>query len=402
MAHQQAQPRKTYAAVSSLEVFHTGGPVRLSPDGLFVATACVEAVSVVEVATGKVLHTLEGDTEPITALAWSKDSRRVFTASRSMRCAVWDATTGERVRTFKAHATPVLYMAVDPTGALLVTASADRTARVWDVAKGFCTHAFRGHAAMVTHAAFHPDPRRLELYTGSHDGEIRVWSLRDRACVGVMHEHTSGITGLTVPMAAAGGSDVLLSSARDRVVHQWSLKTKKRVATVPTHEACEGLVALDPRAARGLLGADAADENPDAVYFATAGEKGVVRAWRVGNAKPVAKSASLRAGQSSAAAHTGQADEEHDDAAAGTFTSLHATPTGDGLLAVTGDARLLFYGDDNVETDAPAGGGSIVVKRELIGNTDEIISAAFLTTDLGGGSLGGGGGGGAGRGAPGR
>ena len=72
MAHQQAQPRKTYAAVSSLEVFHTGGPVRLSPDGLFVATACVEAVSVVEVATGKVMHTLEGDTEPITALAWSK------------------------------------------------------------------------------------------------------------------------------------------------------------------------------------------------------------------------------------------------------------------------------------------------------------------------------------------
>ena len=112
MAHQQAQPRKTYAAVSSLEVFHTGGPVRLSPDGLFVATACVEAVSVVEVATGKVMHTLEGDTEPITALAWSKDSRRVFTASRSMRCAVWDATTGERVRTFKAHATPVLYLSL--------------------------------------------------------------------------------------------------------------------------------------------------------------------------------------------------------------------------------------------------------------------------------------------------
>ena len=172
MAHQQAQPRKTYAAVSSLEVFHTGGPVWLSPDGLFVATACVEAVSVVEVATGKVMHTLEGDTEPITL----SRGRRIRGAS-SPRLARCGAPCGTPPRASacapSAHATPVLYMAVDPTGALLVTASADRTARVWDIANGFCTHAFRGHAAMVTHAAFHPDPRRLELYTGSHDGEIR-------------------------------------------------------------------------------------------------------------------------------------------------------------------------------------------------------------------------------------
>ena len=251
MAHQQAQPRKTYAPAASLEVFHTGGPIRLSPDGALVATACVEAVNIVEVATGKVVHCLEGDTEPITALAWSKDARRVFTASRSMRCSVWDATTGESVRTFKAHSTPILHMGVDPTGALLVTTSADRTARVWDVAKGFCTHAFRGHAAMVTVAAFHPDPRRLELYTGAHDGEIRVWSLRDRKCVGSMHAHTSGVTALAVPIAARGGADILLSAARDRVVHRWDLKTHARASTTPTHEACEGLVALDPSAAAG-------------------------------------------------------------------------------------------------------------------------------------------------------
>ena len=385
MAHQQAQPRKTYAPAASLEVFHTGGPIRLSPDGALVATACVEAVNIVEVATGKVVHCLEGDTEPITALAWSKDARRVFTASRSMRCSVWDATTGESVRTFKAHSTPILHMGVDPTGALLVTTSADRTARVWDVAKGFCTHAFRGHAAMVTVAAFHPDPRRLELYTGAHDGEIRVWSLRDRKCVGSMHAHTSGVTALAVPIAARGGADILLSAARDRVVHRWDLKTHARASTTPTHEACEGLVALDPSAAAGLVGAAAIRAKPDAVYFATAGDKGIVRVWREGSAKPVAASASLSAG-AAGAAHAGQ-DEEGDDAAAGAFTSLHATPSGDGLLAVTGDSRLLFYGagvgTSRADGDGDGEEGSVVIERELIGNTDEIISAAFLPSSAG-------------------
>jgi len=378
MAHVQAQPRKTYAAASSLEVFHTGGPVRLSPDGTLVATACVEAVNIVEVATGKVVHALEGDTEPITALAWSRDGSLVFSASRSMRCTVWDARTGRSVRTFKAHATPVLFMGVDPTGTLLVTTSADRTARVWDVAKGFCTHAFRGHAAMVTVAAFHPDPRRLELYTGAHDGEIRAWSLRDRACVGSMKAHTSSVTALAVPMAAAGGKDVLLSSARDRVVHQWDLKTHKRTATVPTHEACEGMTPLDPATASRVIGAEEAESKPDAVYFATAGDKGVVRVWRVGSGKPITESVSLRHGTSGGGAHAGQVqDEAADDAAAAAFTSLHPTPSGDGLLAVTGDSRLLFYGagDDARES---SGKGALKVTRELIGSTDEIIAASFL------------------------
>ena len=256
--------------------------MRLSPDGTLVATACVEAVNIVEVATGRVVHCLEGDTEPVTARAWSKDGGLVFSASRSMRCTVWDTHTGRSVRTFKAHSTPVLHMSVDQTGKLLVTTSADRTARVWDVAKGFCTHAFRGHAAMVTVATFHPDPRRFELYTGSHDGEIRVWSLRDRACVGSLKAHTSSVTALAVPMAASGDVDVLLSAARDRVVHQWNLKTRQLVATVPTHEACEGLVPLDPTTATKLIGRKETKSKPDGIYFATAGDKGVVRVWRRG------------------------------------------------------------------------------------------------------------------------
>ena len=389
MSHTQAPQRKTYVAKASLEVFYTGGPCRLSHDGTMVAAACHEAVNIVEVGTGKVVHNLPGDTEPITALCWSRDGRRVFTASRSMRCSVWDATTGESVRTFKAHSTPVLYMGVDPTGTLLVTTSADRTARVWDIDKGFCTHAFRGHGGMVTVACFHPDARKLQLYTGSQDGEVRAWSLRERKCVGVLQAHQSSVTAIQVPMAADGGADKLITCARDRVVHEWNLKTMKRISTLPVHEAAEGLVCLDPAAAAGLIGKAAVRAAPDAIYFATAGEKGMIRVWRMGTGKPVSSAVHLMAGRVVGAAHEGQEeDEEQDDAAAGTFVSLQPTSKGDGLLAVTGDSRLLFYGsgevEDRDEEDEEEDDrddeeeGKIVIQKELIGNTDEIIAAAFL------------------------
>ena len=75
-------------AAASLEVFYTGGPVALSPDGTRLACACHDAVTLVEVSTGKVERTLEGDTEPVTALCWSRDGSQVFNASRSLRCSV--------------------------------------------------------------------------------------------------------------------------------------------------------------------------------------------------------------------------------------------------------------------------------------------------------------------------
>ena len=51
---------------------------------------------------------------------------------------------------------------------------------------------------------------------------MRAWSLRDRKCIGTMHEHQSAVTALDVAAAADGGANILLSAARDRVVHEWA------------------------------------------------------------------------------------------------------------------------------------------------------------------------------------
>ena len=91
------RPRKSYALVpgAKLEVFYSGGPARLVNNAL--ACACNDEVRVVDPATGVVGRTLEGDGEPITALAlWAPpstvpghhhtaDDLVLFAASRSLR-----------------------------------------------------------------------------------------------------------------------------------------------------------------------------------------------------------------------------------------------------------------------------------------------------------------------------
>lgn len=102
-------------------------------------------LQLVDPATSSLLSTLAGDTEPVTALAFSPSGTRLYSASRSLQQKCWDVATGETLRSCKGHRGPVLALAVDPSGSLLASASADRSCRVWDTEGFYCTHAFHGH-----------------------------------------------------------------------------------------------------------------------------------------------------------------------------------------------------------------------------------------------------------------
>jgi hypothetical protein len=61
------------------------------------------ALQVVDIASGAVLRTLPGDSEPVTALAVSPDGESVFTASRSLTCKRWSLATGECLRAWRVR-----------------------------------------------------------------------------------------------------------------------------------------------------------------------------------------------------------------------------------------------------------------------------------------------------------
>ena len=109
-------------------------------------------VQIVNVETGAVVATLPGDTEPVTALAWSPSGSRLYSASRSLQQRCWEVPEGDApgditapLRTWQGHKGPILAMALDAAGGLLASAGADRSCRVWDTEGFYCTHAFHGH-----------------------------------------------------------------------------------------------------------------------------------------------------------------------------------------------------------------------------------------------------------------
>eukprot|EP00959_Pyramimonas_sp_CCMP1952_P125284 2619299-Pyramimonas_sp.AAC.1 len=112
------------------------------------------------------------------------------------------------------------------------------------LSQGHCTHSFRGHKGVVISVLFHPDARKLLLFTGSDDAELRVWDLATRSPLATLDGHFSAVTGLSVSPCG----QVLLSAGRDKVVNVWNLQTYKKAGTVPVYEALEGIAIVSSTA----------------------------------------------------------------------------------------------------------------------------------------------------------
>jgi len=62
------------------------------------------------------------------------DGRRVVSGSSDKTLRVWDLASGRLLHTLEGHRTAVQAVAVTPDGRFAVSGSSDGTLRVWDIA----------------------------------------------------------------------------------------------------------------------------------------------------------------------------------------------------------------------------------------------------------------------------
>jgi WD40 repeat protein/serine/threonine protein kinase/tetratricopeptide (TPR) repeat protein len=104
----------------------------VSDSGKFIALACTDQIARIFDANGKRLHTFEGHSSGIQALAFSEDETRLATGDNSGEIRVW-SLTGAQTIVLRKHDFTVQALAF--FGGCVVS-SGDVTVRVWDLASG--------------------------------------------------------------------------------------------------------------------------------------------------------------------------------------------------------------------------------------------------------------------------
>jgi WD40 repeat protein len=130
-----------------------------SPDGSRILTASADRTTRVwDAATGAPVQVLTGHSADLTAASYSPDGRHIVTADWEGHTRIW-RTDRYTFKELPAHTGIVRHVAFSPDSRLVFTSGVDRTARVSDVESGALVTELRAHTGEVMFASFSPDSR---------------------------------------------------------------------------------------------------------------------------------------------------------------------------------------------------------------------------------------------------
>jgi WD40 repeat protein/serine/threonine protein kinase len=261
-----------------LRRFTPGGVVRclaLSPDGNRLASggwlldsktsqSLSGRIKIWDLAGGRELLELVGETRAVEALAFSPDGRTLASGGPSRTVLLWDAVTGKPLRTLAGHKDLVLSVRYSPDGKFLASGGVDQTVRVWDAVSGAPLQLLRGHSRAVQAVAFSPDSRSLASV--ALDGTIRLWDPTRGQEPLTLRGHAKEVYG--VSFDPTGGR--VATAGEDGAVKLWDAATGQLVHTFSGHKGCVNGVSFSPD---GRWLASAGDDRTAKVWDAASGRE---------------------------------------------------------------------------------------------------------------------------------
>ena len=149
------------------------GFLALSPKGDLALVHDLQTIYRVPFAGGK-LEPLAKYPNKLTAIVWSPDGTRIALIGQIPDIPIVDVATGV-VHELRGHTDAIYNAEWTRDGKRLLTASDDSTARIWNVADGTAQVVLRGHDDDVYRAHLSTDERFVA--TSSLDGTVRVWQI---------------------------------------------------------------------------------------------------------------------------------------------------------------------------------------------------------------------------------
>jgi WD40 repeat protein len=191
--------------------------VALAPDGRTVAGA---SMGIWATASGKLVHDAPAKKPYARAVVFSKDGQFLVTVGQT-GTVVWDTATGDKVDRLSGPGVRQPCVALSPDGTLLAIGGDDGGVRLWDWAAAKEVRQICRLVLPIHTVAFSRDGKTLA--TGGNWGAIRLWDAATGQPKGTVMGHQEGLTSVDyVP-----GTAKVATAGWDGTVRIWDARTGK-------------------------------------------------------------------------------------------------------------------------------------------------------------------------------
>jgi WD40 repeat protein len=241
----QAMPDSADAAIVHTLNGHSGTvwAVAISRDGrTLVSGSGDKTLKLWDLDTGHLLRTLSGNSDEVLSVAIGADGQTLTSGSYADKQAIkiWNLRNEERHSIVSGNPSKVWSVAISPDGKTLASSSGDESIKVWDMQTGTLRRNLSGHSDTVWTIALSPDGQTLA--SGSTDQTIKIWNLQ----TGMLQRTLSGHSGRVRSVAISSDGKTLVSGSWDKTIKIWNLQTGQLLHTLSGHSGYVNSVAIAP------------------------------------------------------------------------------------------------------------------------------------------------------------
>lgn len=270
--------RTNYGVQHQIESFFTGTRLEFENDGKHFYCSYDTFINKVSIDDGQVKAQIKTDNEEDHVLRFtlSPDNELLIIAYSSGIIRKFNLTNNLIERDFRSiHSAPVSFLKINQSSALLATGSSDGTIKLWNLKNHYCSHNLKGINGVIACIEFHESEDESFLFCSGGDDNIHIFDLKTGKRISKLSGHCSTITDLEITPCGSN----LISIGRDKLAIVWKIpkedtKTFEKIRTIPLYESVESLVII--KNVYPIIG-HTLDENQ--FIFATIGEQGLIKFW---------------------------------------------------------------------------------------------------------------------------
>ncbi|BAZ20456.1 WD-40 repeat-containing protein [Kalymmatonema gypsitolerans NIES-4073] len=156
---------------------------------------------------------LEGHTESVTSVSFSRDGKLLASGSEDKTVKLWDLDSRKDVKTFSKHTGSVTNVSFSPDGKIIASASKDKTVKLWSL-NGTLLKNLK-HDDGVISVIFSPDGKMIA--TACEDKTVKLWSIDGTLLKNLKHDDS------VITISFAPNSKMLATASNDDTIKIWNI-----------------------------------------------------------------------------------------------------------------------------------------------------------------------------------